>query len=101
MSRNTGLKPRMSGHISTAGQEPDPAGWNSAASALPSGVGTVTSVSITSAAKEAVGRPASAATDEIVSTTDRRVKDVSTMWLLSLSHIERSPGSGLALFHQN
>ena len=45
----------MSGHISTAGHEPDPAGWKSAASADPSGVGTITSVSVTLAAKAAVG----------------------------------------------
>ena len=70
----------MSGHISTAGHEPDPAGWNSAASAEPSGVGTITSVSVTFAAKARPAGAATAAADEIVSTTDRRVKDVSAMY---------------------
>src|SRR3954454_9826532 len=81
----------MSGHISTAGHDPLPAGWNSTASAVPSAVGTITSVSTTSTAANAQpGSPATAATDDIVSITERRVKDVSTikLWLLSLSHIE-------------
>src|SRR3954452_10015520 len=83
----------MSGHISTAGQEPARAGWNRTASAWRSGVGTITSASATSAASAGVGSPAAAAAAEIVSTTDRRVKDVSTMkpWGLSLSHIEGLP----------
>jgi len=39
----------------------------------------MTSVSVTSAANATPGSPAIAATDESVSTTDRRVKEVSTM----------------------
>jgi hypothetical protein len=59
----------------------------------------MTSVSATLAASATFGSAAAAATDESVSTTDRRVMDVSTMkpWLLSLSHIENlHPPSALA-----
>ena len=78
----------MSGHISTAGQDPDPAGWNSAASAEPSGVGTITSVSVTSAARATPGRAAAAATEEMVRTADRRVSykvDLGSRTILNLS----------------
>jgi hypothetical protein len=69
----------MSGHIKTAGHEPEPVGWISTASAEPSGVGTVTSVSVTFAVEAQAGRLATAAADVIVSTTDLRVKLVSAI----------------------
>ena len=45
----------------------------------PSGVGTMTSFSTTSAANAAVGRPVTAAAADMPRTSDRRVKEVSTM----------------------
>ncbi len=63
MSRNAGRRPKMSVHIRTAGLL-EPCGWNSAASATPSGVLTSTSLSTTAsaaAAAPAMVRPAAVA----------------------------------------
>ncbi len=65
MSRNVGLRPKMSGHMTTAGCLALPAGWNRAASHVPSGVLISTSVSTTSvpAALAAPEAASPAATD--------------------------------------